>query len=72
MGREMPVIQEFIAITGKLIPDMEKEITPHREAVLSAKRTVVNNPNRNTPKACEASTSNRPANSMGSIPLLQG
>lgn len=36
---------------------MEKEITPHREAVLSAKRTVVNNPNRNTPKACEASTS---------------
>ena len=51
---------------------MEKEITPHREAVLSAKRTVVNNPNRNTPKACEASTNNRPANSMGSIPLLQG
>ena len=45
---------------------------PHREAVLSAKRTVVNKPNRNTPKACEASTNNRPANSMGSIPLLQG
>ena len=51
---------------------MEKEITPHREAVLSAKRTVVNNRNINSLNACYASSSNRPANSMGCIPLFQG
>ena len=46
-----------------------KRLWPDREAALNARRREPNKPKRNTPNACEASTSSSPASSIGKIPL---
>lgn len=61
-----------MAITGKVNPEMENEITPHKEAALMDNRMLPNSPNRKTPNACEASTRSSPASIIGKMPLLHG
>ena len=43
-------------MTGNENPEMENEMTPHKEAALKARRKDPNRPKRNTPKACEESS----------------
>ena len=61
-----------MAIVGKLIPQMENERTPQRDATLNAMRIVPIAPKRKIPNAWEANTKSNPVKSIGMMPLLQG
>ena len=61
-----------IAITGNEKPEMEKEMTPHKEAKLNPSRRVGNVPIMTIPQHCDASTRQSVAKIIGKIPLLHG
>ena len=48
-----------MAIVGKLIPQMENERTPQRDATLNAMRIVPIAPKRKIPNAWEANTKSK-------------
>ena len=62
----------FIAITGKEKPEMENEITPHKEAKLNPRRSVGSVPIMTMPQHWDANTRQSVANIIGKMPLLQG
>ena len=59
-------------MTGNEKPEMENDMTPHREAKLNPSRRVGSVPIMTIPQHWDASTRQSVANIIGNIPLLQG
>ena len=64
--------EETELLTGKEKPEMENEITPHKEAKLNPRRSVGSVPIMTMPQHWDANTRQSVANIIGKMPLLQG